>query len=171
MDFVARFNALWGQVSDNYVLKRQSLKLLSEFLLERENFDIMMRYIGDAGNLMEVMRCLRSPQANIQYEAFHVLKVFVANPEKKEDILRLLKQNKAKLCAFLRGFQNEKDEGALWAFLGLSSPCPAARARRLTPPSRFLCRPAADKQFMEEKQILIESLEALPDAVEEGGGA
>ena len=33
--------------SDNYVLKRQSLKLLSEFLLDRENFRIMMRYISD----------------------------------------------------------------------------------------------------------------------------
>jgi len=31
--------------SDNYVLRRQSLKLLSEFLLDRENFPIMMRYI------------------------------------------------------------------------------------------------------------------------------
>jgi hypothetical protein len=31
--------------SENYVLRRQSLKLLSEFLLDRENFPIMMRYI------------------------------------------------------------------------------------------------------------------------------
>ena len=33
--------------SPNYVLKRQSLKLLSEFLLDRDNFRIMMRYISD----------------------------------------------------------------------------------------------------------------------------
>ena len=110
---MARFNTLWGVTSDNYVLKRQSLKLLSEFLLERENFDIMMRYIGDANNLKEVMKVLRIQQANIQYEAFHVFKVFVANPEKKEEILRLLRSNRSKLCAFLREFQNDKDEGAL----------------------------------------------------------
>lgn len=39
---------------DNYVLKRQSLKLLSEFLLDRENFRVMMRFIGD--------KCVTSPR-------------------------------------------------------------------------------------------------------------
>jgi hypothetical protein len=46
------YNELFGLYnkmlqSDNYVLKRQSLKLLSEFLLDRENFRIMMKYISD----------------------------------------------------------------------------------------------------------------------------
>lgn len=66
--------------SDNYVLKRQSLKLLSEFLLDRANFRLMMRFISDRGNLRTIMMMLRHKQPNIQFEAFHVFKVFVANP-------------------------------------------------------------------------------------------
>lgn len=33
-------------MSENYVTRRQSLKLLGEILLDRANFDIMMKYIG-----------------------------------------------------------------------------------------------------------------------------
>ena len=101
--------------SDNYVLKRQSLKLLSEFLLERENFRIMMRYIGDKNNLKTIMMMLRHKQANIQFEAFHVFKVFVANPEKPPEIIEILSANKGKLVAFLQAFQNEKGAAAACA--------------------------------------------------------
>ena len=31
--------------SENYVTRRQSLKLLGEILLDRSNFDVMMKYI------------------------------------------------------------------------------------------------------------------------------
>jgi calcium binding protein 39 len=91
--------------TDNYVLKRQSLKLLSEFLLDRDNFKIMMRYISDKKNLKAIMLILRSPAANIQFEAFHVFKVFVANPNKPADIAEILRLNKARLVTFLQGFQ------------------------------------------------------------------
>jgi calcium binding protein 39 len=94
--------------SDNYVLKRQSLKLLSEFLLDRENFGIMMKYIVEFSNLKIIMTLLRHNQPNIQFEAFHVFKVFVANPDKPEDVQRVLAMNKVRLINFLRGFQNEK---------------------------------------------------------------
>ena len=111
-DFVKLFNELFNFQHDDYVLKRQSLKLLSEFLLERENFDIMMKYIQDVENLKQVMQCLRLKQTNVQYEAFHVFKVFVANPSKGDAIKNLLSRNKAKLVAFIGGFQNDKDDGA-----------------------------------------------------------
>lgn len=96
--------------SDNYVLKRQSLKLLSELLLDRANFAIMMRYIVDKANLRIIMGLLRHNQPNVQFEAFHVFKVFVANPEKPADIVEILAVNKARLISFLRGFQNDKDD-------------------------------------------------------------
>lgn len=38
------FNGLL--TSENYVTRRQSLKLLGEVLLDRSNFDVMMKYIG-----------------------------------------------------------------------------------------------------------------------------
>ena len=60
--------------SENYVTKRQSLKLLGELLLDRANFNIMTRYISDKENLKLMMNLLRANSKNIQYESFHVFK-------------------------------------------------------------------------------------------------
>ena len=61
--------------SNNYVTKRQSLKLLSELLMDRTNYSIMTRYIANAENLKLMMNLLREKSRNIQFEAFHVFKV------------------------------------------------------------------------------------------------
>ena len=61
--------------SDNYVTRRQSLKLLGELLLDRYNFSIMTRYISNPDNLKLMMNMLREKSRNIQFEAFHVFKV------------------------------------------------------------------------------------------------
>jgi calcium binding protein 39 len=86
--------------SDNYVTKRQSLKvrsprararahvrtpvrltdagrsvqLLGELLLDRTNFNIMTIYISNPDNLKLMMNLLRDSSRNIQFEAFHVFK-------------------------------------------------------------------------------------------------
>ncbi|VEL20606.1 unnamed protein product [Protopolystoma xenopodis] len=76
--------------SDNYVTKRQALKLLGELLLDRHNFSVMTRYIADAENL----------------------KVFVANPNKPPAVHMILYQNQEKLISFLSNFQTERtDDG------------------------------------------------------------
>ena len=62
-------------LSSNYVTKRQSLKLLGEILLDRTNFNVMTRYIGNEANLKMMMNLLRDKSKNIQFEAFHVFKV------------------------------------------------------------------------------------------------
>ncbi|CAE6455921.1 unnamed protein product [Rhizoctonia solani] len=124
-------------VSSNYVTKRQSLKLLGEILLDRANFNVMTRYIGveasfnfsfeylfdtDLGftwkivlnafdaNLKMMMNLLRDKSRNIQFEAFHVFKVFVANPKKPAQIEAILRRNKDKLLTFLRDFHNDKED-------------------------------------------------------------
>ena len=61
--------------SQNYVTKRQSLKLLGELLLDKQNYTIMMKYIANVDNLKLLMNLLRDKSKNIQYEAFHVFKV------------------------------------------------------------------------------------------------
>lgn len=96
--------------SDNYVTRRQSLKLLGEILLDRNNFVIMMRYISMKKNLRMMMNMLRDKSANIQFEAFHVFKVFVANPKKPPDVAAILFNNKEKLIAYLENFHNEKED-------------------------------------------------------------
>jgi calcium binding protein 39 len=68
--------------SENFVTKRQSLKLLGELLLDRSNFNVMTKYISQQKNLKLMMILLRDKSRSIQFEAFHVFKVFVANPNK-----------------------------------------------------------------------------------------
>ncbi|KAN0000677.1 hypothetical protein ACTFIZ_001119 [Dictyostelium cf. discoideum] len=96
--------------SQNYVTRRQSIKLLGELLLDRSNFNIMTKYISSAANLKLMMILLRDKSKSIQYEAFHVFKVFVANPNKTKPILEILTKNKEKLIAFLSQFHNDKEE-------------------------------------------------------------
>jgi len=96
--------------SGNYVTRRQSLKLLGELLLDRANFNIMTKYISDQPNLKLMMMLLRDKSRSIQFEAFHVFKVFVANPNKPAPILNILVKNKDKLVAFLNNFHNDKDD-------------------------------------------------------------
>lgn len=121
--------------SENYATRRQSLKLLGELLLDRANFSIMTkcasrpgfygefsvcqlavlliavlptRYIGSADNLKLMMTLLRDKKRTIQFEAFHVFKVFVANPKKTDPVLDILVRNKDKLVVFLNNFHNDK---------------------------------------------------------------
>lgn len=94
--------------STNYVTKRQSLKLLGELLLDRHNFTIMTRYISSQDNLKLMMTMLKDRSRNIQFEAFHVFKVFVANPNKPKPILDILLRNKDKLVDFLTKFQTDR---------------------------------------------------------------
>jgi len=95
--------------SKNYVTRRQSLKLLGELLLDRANFNVMNKYIGQPTNLKLMMNLLRDCRS-IQFEAFHVFKVFVANPNKPAPILTILVRNKEKLVKFLSNFHNDKDD-------------------------------------------------------------
>jgi len=96
--------------SANYVVRRQSLKLLGELLLDRANFNIMTRYIADQENLKLMMMLLRDKSKSIQFEGFHVFKVFVANPNKTPAILNILIKNKPKLIQFLSNFHNDNEE-------------------------------------------------------------
>ncbi|RZB82112.1 Calcium-binding protein 39 isoform D [Glycine soja] len=61
--------------SPNYVTRRQSLKLLSEFLLESPNSQIMKQYILEVRYLKVMMTLLRDSSKNIQLSAFHIFKV------------------------------------------------------------------------------------------------
>ncbi|KAL1507560.1 hypothetical protein AB1Y20_007180 [Prymnesium parvum] len=106
--FFRRFMRL--VTSENYVTRRQSVKLLGELLLDRSNFAIMTRFIACADNLKVIMTLLRDSSSSIQYEAFHVFKIFVANPHKEGRVLDVLLRNQERLIHFLRDFQNERPD-------------------------------------------------------------
>lgn len=127
-EFVSNYNGLLR--SANYVTRRQSLKLLGEMLLERANFRIMTHYIASPGNLRLIMNLLLDSRRNIQFEAFHVFKIFVANPKKPSDVQHILVRNKEKMLAYLTDFLSDRE----------------------------------DEQFQEDRQLVLQEINSLPDA-------
>jgi len=108
-DFFSEYRNLL--LSQNYVARRQLLRLLGELLGDRCNFKIMTRLIADVDLLkvrpllvsparcspssltpccpQVVMNALRDRSRSIQFEAFHIFKIFVANPNKHPEVTRL----------------------------------------------------------------------------------
>jgi calcium binding protein 39 len=95
-----------------YVTMREALKLLGEILLKRSNFDIMMRYISSKANLKVVMTAMASKSDQIKFEAFHVFKVFVANPQKSPGVHALLYANRNMLVKYLQTYHKDKADDA-----------------------------------------------------------
>lgn len=106
--FFNGYNALLR--SKNYVARRQSLKLLGELLMERSNFKIMSKYIRSPDNLKLIMNLLLDRGKHIQFEAFHVFKIFVFNPNKSPQVLSILIKNRPKLVLYMRNFLIERDD-------------------------------------------------------------
>lgn len=117
--FLSRdYDAIWDQrfnpklMSDqaNYMIKRIALQILSTVLLTRSNYAIMIRYVNSRKNLILVMHLLRDTSPHITLDAFHVFKVFVANPNKIADVEKILRDNSQKLCAYLETLHKSKEE-------------------------------------------------------------
>merc|ERR1719317_546860 len=106
--FFKKFNSLIS--SKNYVTRRQSLRLLGEILLERSNFNVMMKYIDDRENLKLMMTMLKDKSKAIQFEAFHVFKVFVVNPKQPYSVKLVLWNNKKRLIEYLHTFQADRED-------------------------------------------------------------
>ena len=70
----------------------------------------MTRFISSPDNLKMMMNMLRDESRNIQFEAFHVFKVFVANPNKTKPILDILLKNQDKLVEFLQNFHTDRTD-------------------------------------------------------------
>lgn len=105
--FFARYQQMLS--SDNYVTRRQYLKLLSDILLDRTNFNVMGQYITNPHYLKTMMLLLKEKSPTIQFEAFHVFKILVANPRKPDTIVEILTRNKPKLIKLLENFLPDRD--------------------------------------------------------------
>lgn len=105
-----RFNPKLLSDSASYMTRRVSLQILSTVLLTRSNYNVMVRFVACKRNLILVMKLLRDTSPHITLDAFHVFKVFVANPNKPPEINQILKQNQVKLCAYLANLHREKAE-------------------------------------------------------------
>ncbi|KAF1848599.1 Mo25-domain-containing protein [Cucurbitaria berberidis CBS 394.84] len=107
--FFTKYNSMLIQ-SESYVTKRQSIKLLGEILLDRANYNVMTQYVDSGENLKIIMKLLRDDRKMINYEGFHVFKVFVANPNKSMAVQKILISNREKLLRFLPSFLEDRTE-------------------------------------------------------------
>lgn len=107
--FFERYNTTLVQ-SNSYVTKRQSIKLLGEILLDRSNYNVMTAYVDRGEHLKICMNLLRDDRKMVQYEGFHVFKVFVANPHKSVAVQKILLMNREKLLTFLSHFLEDRTD-------------------------------------------------------------
>ncbi|KAK1836219.1 Mo25-like protein [Podospora conica] len=107
--FFSRYNTILVQ-SNSYVTKRQSIKLLGEILLDRSNYNVMTAYVDRGEHLKICMNLLRDDRKMVQYEGFHVFKVFVANPHKSVPVQKILLMNRDKLLQFLSHFLEDRTD-------------------------------------------------------------
>lgn len=112
--FFAEFNSKLLE-SPNYITRRQAVKLLGDILLDRSNAAVMVRYVSSRDNLRILMNLLREPSKNIQLDAFHVFKLFVANQNKPSDIVNILVANRNKILRFFAGFKIDREDEAFEA--------------------------------------------------------
>ncbi|EGO57153.1 hypothetical protein NEUTE1DRAFT_123487 [Neurospora tetrasperma FGSC 2508] len=107
--FFSKYNSILIQ-STSYVTKRQSIKLLGEILLDRSNYNVMTAYVDRGEHLKICMNLLRDDRKMVQYEGFHVFKVFVANPHKSVPVQKILLMNREKLLHFLSHFLEDRTD-------------------------------------------------------------
>ncbi|KAF2174160.1 hypothetical protein M409DRAFT_16428 [Zasmidium cellare ATCC 36951] len=107
--FFSRYNEVLVK-SESYVTKRQSIKLLGEVLLDRQFYEVMCRYVESGDNLKLIMWQLKDDRRMVQYEAFHVFKIFAANPNKSPEVQKFLIMNKQRLLKFLPRFLEDRTD-------------------------------------------------------------
>ena len=104
-----RFNPKLLSMEANYMTKRVALQILSIVLLTRSNYAVMIKYVNSRTNLILVMKLLRDTSPHITLDAFHVFKVFVANPNKIPEVEKILRDNSQKLCSYLETLHCDKE--------------------------------------------------------------
>merc|ERR1712007_203874 len=85
-------------------------KLLGEILLDRTFVKVMVVYVSKERYLQVVMNLLRDQSLAIQTDAFHIFKIFVANPRKPARVQQILHQNKDRIVKLLEVFIASKRE-------------------------------------------------------------
>ncbi|KAI5954070.1 HYM1 [Candida margitis] len=100
--FMTRMNGLIK--SNNYVTKRQSVKLLNDLVSQKANLQFLHKYFADTKNLKYTMLLLSEKSKNLQLEGFHLLKFFVANPKRTSKVNETLIKNKSNFLEFFKTF-------------------------------------------------------------------
>lgn len=101
---------------DNYLAKREGMKILHEILLDKSNKkDFITYFVSEKSHLKFTMQALNDDQSAIQKEAFYLLLIFLkTSPERRgERVNDTLKKNREPLKQFVEEFNpnaNKTDE-------------------------------------------------------------
>lgn len=79
-------------------------------MLDRANYAVMTAYVDRGEHLKICMNLLRDDRKMVQYEGFHVFKVFVANPHKSIAVQKILLINRERLLSFLKVFLDDRQD-------------------------------------------------------------
>jgi len=110
-EFVIAYNELLQ--TEDYVTKRQGLRLLGEILLDRKYMKVMQMYVWEEQSLQVSMNLLRDDSKAIRSDAFHVFKVFAAVPNKRPRVQHILLRNRERLVKLLESLSKSNDESFL----------------------------------------------------------
>lgn len=110
LDFFEKFNALLQ--GDDYVTKRQALRLLGEILLDRSFMKVMLAYVSNEQYLPFHMNLLRENSKVLQVDAFHIFKIFAVNPQKPQRVQQILYKNRERLIKLIGTLKPIKREDA-----------------------------------------------------------
>mmetsp|Transcript_130212 Transcript_130212/g.417932 ORF Transcript_130212/g.417932 Transcript_130212/m.417932 type:complete len:454 (-) Transcript_130212:581-1942(-) len=110
-EFFAQCHTLL-QPDMDYVARRQALRLLGDMLLDRTFMGSMLAYVSNEQFLQIHMNLLRDSSKTIQLDAFHVFKIFVANPQKPARVLAILCKNRERLLKLLGSLSGKSDRNA-----------------------------------------------------------
>mmetsp|Transcript_5554 Transcript_5554/g.7226 ORF Transcript_5554/g.7226 Transcript_5554/m.7226 type:complete len:162 (-) Transcript_5554:29-514(-) len=91
-------------------IQRRSIRLLSTILLEPNLYMVMVKFVSSKTNLRQTMKMMLVGCPIMRFDAFHVFKVFVANPSKPDQITRCLSENRDSLISYLEHFATEEQE-------------------------------------------------------------
>lgn len=91
-----------------YVTVRQSLTILSTLLLDRQFMDTMIQFVNNDGFLKIILILMGNESKVVKFEAFHIFKIFAANPSKTPRIARLLNQNHDRICKLLDQIESDR---------------------------------------------------------------
>jgi len=134
-EFFLPYNELLQAEEEDYVTKRQALRLLGEILLDRRFMRVMLSYVSDEQFLQIHMNLLRDTSKAIQADAFHVFKIFAANPNKPPRVHQILLKNRERLVKLLDSMGKEGDESftqdrkaVVQALRALETPAPTVRS-------------------------------------------
>jgi len=110
--FFSRYLVLLDATSseESYVLVRQALNLLASVILDRAFMQLMLLCVDDEALLKHILMLLTHKSKVVELESFHVLKVFVANPNKHARVEKILKDNTPRIIKLLDRIEESRPD-------------------------------------------------------------